>query len=100
MYGRDNNCLYCTKRNHSLLIDLINNELNILNSNRYDVSNKSGELICKEDTKPAGLICLNKGKVKIIRRGVNGNKQIVDLKKATTFICHLIVFIAGLLNVI
>ena len=76
MYDRDNSCLYCTKRSHSLLSDLNNNELNILNSNRYEVSYKSGEVICKAGTKPVGLICLNKGKVKIIRRGINGNEQI------------------------
>ena len=79
-------CLNCKKRKESLLGDLSNNELNILNSNRYEVSYKSGEIICKEGIKPLGLVCLNKGKVKILRRGVNGIQQIVGLKKAVDFI--------------
>lgn len=86
MGARDNSCLFCAKRTNSLLSDLSNNELKILNSNRYEVSYKSGEIICKEGTKPFGLICLNKGKVKIVRRGINGNEQIVGLKKAVDFI--------------
>ena len=79
-------CLNCTKRSNSLLSDLSNNELKLLDKNRYKVSYKSGEIICKEGTKPFGLICLNKGKVKIVRRGINGNEQIVGLKKAVDFI--------------
>jgi CRP/FNR family transcriptional regulator, polysaccharide utilization system transcription regulator len=80
------NCLNCIKRSNSLLSDLTNNELKLLDKNRYEVSYKSGEIICKEGTKPFGLICLNKGKVKIVRKGVNGNEQIVGLKKAVDFI--------------
>ncbi|MCK5401929.1 MAG: Crp/Fnr family transcriptional regulator [Flavobacteriaceae bacterium] len=60
--------------------------MKILNKNRYEVSYKSGEIICKEGAKPFGLICLNKGKVKIVRRGTNGNEQILGLKKAVDFI--------------
>ena len=81
-----NNCLNCSKRSNSLLSDLSNKELNILNKNRYTVSYKSGDIICKEGTKPLGLICLNKGKVKIVRRGLKGTEQIVGLKKAVDFI--------------
>lgn len=86
MYSIDNSCLYCTKRSHSLLRDLSSNELKTLNNKRYEVSYKSGEIICNEGTKPLGLICLNKGKVKILRRGINGISQIVGLKKAVDFI--------------
>ena len=84
--NRYNSCLYCTKRSNSLLSDLSNNELKILDRNRYEVSYKSGEVICKEGAKPFGLICLNKGKVKIVRKGINGKEQIVGLKEAIDFI--------------
>ena len=82
----DVTCLNCKKRKESLLGDLNNDELKKLNSNRYEVSYKSGEIICKEGTKPLGLVCLNKGKIKVLRRGVNGIQQIVGLKKAVDFI--------------
>lgn len=86
MDDRNNTCLNCTKRSNSLLSDLSNNELKILDKNRYEISYKSGEIICNVGTKPFGLICLKKGKVKIVRSGINGNEQIVGLKKAVDFI--------------
>ncbi len=79
-------CLNCKKRKSSLFKDLSKDELKILDNNRYTVSYKSGEVICKAGTKPLGLVCLNKGKVKNVRRGINGSDQIVGLKKSVDFI--------------
>ena len=81
-----NSCLDCIKRKDSLLSDLRARELKILEKNRYSVSYKPGEIICKEGTKPLGLICLNKGKVKMVRRRLNGTEQIVGLKQSVDFI--------------
>ena len=86
MDDRKNSCMNCTKRKNSLLSNLGNDELKILNRNKYSISYKTGEIICKEGSKPLGLICLNKGKVKIVRRGINGTKQIIGLKKSVDFI--------------
>ena len=86
MVGRTNHCYNCSKRSNSLLSDLSVDELKILDKNRYEVSYKIGEIICKEGTKPLGLICLDKGKVKIVRKGINGTEQIVGLKKSVDFI--------------
>ncbi|MCH7524142.1 MAG: Crp/Fnr family transcriptional regulator [Bacteroidetes bacterium] len=83
---KKNTCENCAKRDYSLLNELSYDELKILNKNRYIVSYKTGETICKEGTKPLGLICLNKGKVKIIRRSDNGTELIVALKKPVDFI--------------
>ena len=79
-------CLNCTRRNNSLFSDLSNEELKRINEDRYCVNYKLGEVICRTGTKPMGLICLNKGKVKILRKGVNGTDQIIGLKKAVDFI--------------
>ncbi len=76
----------CIKRNNSLLNNLSNDELKILDKNKYSISYKSGEIICKEGSIPLGLICLNKGKVKIVRRGIHGTEQIVGLKKSVDFV--------------
>ncbi len=86
MDDRKNTCMNCTKRRNSLLSNLSNDELKILDKNRYEVSYKFGEIICKEGSKPLGLMCLNKGKVKNVRRGINGTEQIVGLKKSVDFI--------------
>lgn len=50
------------------------------------MSYKSGEVVCKEGSKPFGLICLNKGKVKIVKTNLNGQEQIVGLVKAIDYI--------------
>jgi CRP/FNR family transcriptional regulator len=61
MIDQSISCLNCTKRNNSLLNDLSNDELELLDKNKYSISYKSGEIICKDGSKPLGLICLNKG---------------------------------------
>lgn len=85
--NRENStCMNCIKRQHSLLSDLSFDELKLLNKNRYVVPYEAGETICKEGTKSLGLLCLNKGKVKITRSGTGGTEQILSLKKTVDFI--------------
>ena len=79
-------CVNCLKRRQSLLTELNADELAVLDKNRYVVEYKAGEVIYKEGGRPQGLICLNKGKVKIVKIGVNGNEQIIALKKPVDFI--------------
>ena len=79
-------CISCLKRRHSLLNELSYSELEILNNHRYEITYKTGEVIYKEGGKPQGLICLNKGKVKITKTGVSGNAQIIALHKPVDFI--------------
>lgn len=81
-----NSCLDCLSRKDSLFNDLSDNELEILDKNRFSVFYNPGEIICKEGSKPLGLICLNKGKVKMVRRRLNGSEQIVGLKQSVDFI--------------
>lgn len=85
-HAEKNTCMNCRMRKHSLLNELSHDELKLLNKNRYTVSYRAGEIICKEGAKSLGLICLSKGKVKIVKRGVNGTEQIVALKKTVDFI--------------
>ncbi len=79
-------CLNCIQRENSLLNDLSYDELKIIDKNRYSVTYKSGEVICKEGAKPLGLICLTRGKVKTVRRDLKGTEHIVGLKKSVNFI--------------
>lgn len=76
----------CVKRCHSLLNELSYDELKTLDQNKYTVSFRANETICKEGAKSLGLICLNKGKVKITRSGMIGAEQILALKKPVDFI--------------
>ena len=86
LHTDENTCANCRKKIHSLLIDLSSSELSVLNEKKYEVLYKAGETICKQGTKPPGLLCLNQGKVKITRLGLNGEEQIMALKKPVDFI--------------
>ncbi len=79
-------CLDCLQKRYSLLKDLSEVELALLEKNRYEVSYAAGEIIYKEATKPQGLLCLKVGKVKIVKTGFAGMEQIVALKKPVDFI--------------
>ncbi|MDX1684451.1 MAG: Crp/Fnr family transcriptional regulator [Saprospiraceae bacterium] len=71
----------CFKRKLSLLDELDQEELLLLNSNRTTVVYQTGEFLYKEGTSPFGLMCLNTGKVKVSMTGYTENELIVDLKK-------------------
>ena len=80
------NCMNCRLKQDSLFSHLSLNDLAILNQNRYSLSFKAGEILCKTGIKPPGLLCLTSGKVKITRAGQNGEEQIVAFKKPSDFI--------------
>ena len=82
----ENSCMNCTKKKYSLLDELSYQELETLERNRSVINYKKGEIIYKEGTKPTGLLCLNEGKVKLIRSISRNNEQIVGLKKPVDFI--------------
>lgn len=53
---------------------------------------KKGELVFLENTKPAGLICLSEGKVKIFKEGAGGRDQIIRLSRPGGFIGYRALF--------
>ncbi len=79
-------CAHCPKRELSLFQGLDTQELDLLNSNRITVDFKKGETIYKENCKPTGLYCLNKGKVKLVKYSNKGNEVITALKRPVDFL--------------
>ncbi len=55
-------------------------------------SYKKNELVFLENTKPAGLICLSDGKVKIFKEGAGGRDQIIRLSRPGGFIGYRALF--------
>lgn len=53
---------------------------------------QKGDIIFKEGDKPAGLICLAEGKVKVFKEGVGGREQIVRMAKPIGFIGYRALF--------
>lgn len=84
--NKTRDCKSCLQKRYSLLEGLAMEELEQLSHGRYSVEYKKGEIIYKEGSKPQGLLCLNQGKVKITKLGVNGTEQIIGLKKPVDFV--------------
>jgi len=67
-------------------------EKELLKTNSTCTYYKKNDIIYKEGDKPAGLICLSKGKVKIFKEGVGGREQIVRMAKPVGFIGYRALF--------
>ncbi|MDH5382006.1 MAG: Crp/Fnr family transcriptional regulator [Cyclobacteriaceae bacterium] len=76
----------CKKKEHSLFLELNQEELNILNEKRFCISYSEGEYIYKQGMKPDYLICLNSGKAKITKLTSSGKTQIIGLDKPVDFL--------------
>lgn len=74
-------CDMCINRNNSLFSDLIPEHKERIEASKVDCLYKKGEIIFKEGMRPTGLICLNKGKVKVFKEGIGGREQIIRLVK-------------------
>jgi CRP/FNR family transcriptional regulator, polysaccharide utilization system transcription regulator len=76
----------------SIFNNLTDKEKDVLLHSISCSSYKKGDLIYKEGDKPAGLLCLSSGKVKIFKEGVGGREQIVRMVKPNGFIGYRALF--------
>lgn len=74
-------CEHCNSRNESVFKDLCHEDLATLSFKKTCNIYKKGQVIFYEGNRPAGLYCLNQGKVKIFKLGKIGKEQIVRLAK-------------------
>ena len=85
-------CENCLDSKESIFSVLTDEQKSLLNDRHTCTSYKKGEIIYKEGDKPSGLICLSKGKVKVIKEGVGGREQIVRMTKPIGFIGYRALF--------
>ncbi len=76
----------------SLFFKLSKEDKDLLLNNTECRAYKKNELVFLENTKPAGLICLSEGKVKIFKEGAGGRDQIVRLSRPGGFIGYRALF--------
>lgn len=79
-------CTSCTKNFNPLLSGLNVDDRAALDDNRSVTTFKKGDIIFRENTFPAGLFCLNSGKVMISVSDSNGNTIVTNLLKDVTFV--------------
>jgi CRP-like cAMP-binding protein len=86
------NCNNCIENKLSVFSVLTPDEMILLKKNYICQEYKKGDIIFKEGDKPAGLICLSEGKVKVFKEGVGGREQIVRMAKPVGFIGYRALF--------
>jgi CRP/FNR family transcriptional regulator len=79
-------CFNCSSRKDSLLCDLHEEDLSILEEGKSCVTYKKGQTLFYEGTRPMGLFCITSGKVKVFKMGAQGREQIVRLSKPGDFL--------------
>lgn len=79
-------CLKCIMSENSIFHLLSPEQLDFIKDNLVCTEFKKDEIIYKEGGKPAGLIFLCEGKVKIFREGVGGRDQIIRMTRPEGFI--------------
>lgn len=70
-------CDQCQTRTFTCFKGLPPEDLELLSANKYSKIYKKGQLIYHEGQKPIGIFCMNEGKIKIYRLGLDGKEHIV-----------------------
>ena len=74
-------CATCEPRLRSIFGELGSHDLDSLSLHKGCNFHKPGQILFQEGGYPAGLYCINKGKLKIYKLGDDGKEQIVRLVK-------------------
>ena len=82
----------CIESTLSLFGELTGEEKERIKVNYICKKVKKGDIIFLEGTRPAGLICLAEGKVKVFKEGVGGREQIVRMARPVGFIGYRALF--------
>ncbi|MDD3876632.1 MAG: Crp/Fnr family transcriptional regulator [Bacteroidales bacterium] len=70
------NCDDCSCFSKTFFPKLEKNDLFAFNEKKYCLKYKKGQAVFTQGTKPNGIYCLNKGKIKIFKTGNYGKEQI------------------------
>ncbi|MGB3781164.1 MAG: Crp/Fnr family transcriptional regulator [Tunicatimonas sp.] len=72
-------CEACRSRGHSLFGTLCNQELTTISDSKSCTVYRKGQVLFHEGTRPLGVFCINRGKVKIYKLGYDGKEQITHI---------------------
>ncbi len=77
----DPDCQHCNSRYRSVFCDLHDAQLHDVNLSKHCNHYKKGQIIFHQGMRPAGIFCMNSGKVKLSKTGGEGKEQIVRLAR-------------------
>lgn len=72
-------CKHCAERFTNVFCKAKFDSMDAIEKEKICTSYKKGDSIFKEGSRPFGVFCLNKGKVKLVRTGDDGREHIVRL---------------------
>jgi CRP/FNR family transcriptional regulator len=75
-------CGRCAKRFSNIFCDAQHDIIEEISSQKVCTVFKKGEAIFREGARPAGVYCVNFGKIKLSKHGADGKEQIIRLLKA------------------
>lgn len=75
-------CQYCNVWDKSIFGGVCGAELEQLTTDKSVAIHKRGQVLFSEGSKPTGVFCIHKGKVKIYKQGYNGKEQILYICSA------------------
>ncbi len=83
MHVPDNtSCRFCTSRHRSLFSSVSGEELEIIDGNKSCTRYKKGQALFHMGTRPLGVFCVNHGRIKVYRQGLDGRQQIIKVSAA------------------
>jgi len=74
-------CQTCSIRNDSVFNGLCSHSLTAINGHKSTNVHRKGQILFHEGTRPMGVYCINKGKLKLYKLGNEGKEQIIQLAK-------------------
>lgn len=74
-------CENCQVKDISKFGMLCKEDLDKINYNKSCTAYKKGQIIFHEDTRPLGVFCINKGRLKVYKTGDDGKDQIIQIAK-------------------
>jgi CRP/FNR family transcriptional regulator len=84
-----NNCLHCKDcdtKEHSFMSMASGDQLDFISEAKSCYTYKKGQTIFFEESRPLGLFCVNKGKIKIYKTGIDGKEQIIHFGQGGDFL--------------
>ncbi len=75
-------CEDCQVKDISKFGMLCSEDLDKINYNKSCTAYKKGQVIFHEDTRPLGVFCVNRGRLKIYKTGDDGKDQIIQIAKS------------------
>lgn len=72
-------CEFCQSHHRSLFGSLPKEEMDTLEMGKTCTRYKKGQVLFHEGTRPLGVFCVNSGRIKVYRLGMDGKEQIIKV---------------------